>query len=161
MGWVWSASIITARRLKLYSHQRSIGYKNVLLKFQCLVWLVNKVMHLVGCIQYMILWSSYVELIFLCSSIAKFIFTKNSTVKPHVSERRCSVCRPFMLCCSATFLLTFRQWLRRIGMRPRGWLVGFFHRPIEHVTLSTIKLSFANWGWPLTCVRQWRFSAII
>ena len=32
MGCVWKANIITARRLKLYSHQRNIRYKNVLLK---------------------------------------------------------------------------------------------------------------------------------
>ena len=72
------------------------------------------------------------KLIFLCISITVFIFMKNSTVKPHVSEPRCSVCRPFVLCRSTTFLLTFRQWLRRIGMRPRGWLVGFLHCPIKH-----------------------------
>jgi hypothetical protein len=84
------------------------------------------------------------KLIFLCRSIAIFIFMKNSTVKPHVSELRCSVCRPFVLCCSTTFLLTFRLWLRRLGMRPRGWLVGFLHCPIEHITLSSVKLSFAE-----------------
>ena len=44
--------------------------------------------------------------IFLCSSIATFtrIFMQNNTVKLHVSELRCSVCRPFVRCCSTTFL---------------------------------------------------------
>ena len=32
MGYVWRANIITAWQLKLYSHQRNIRYKNVLLK---------------------------------------------------------------------------------------------------------------------------------
>ena len=43
------------------------------------------------------------KLIFLCSSIAIFIFMKTNRVKLHVSEPQCSVCRPFVICCSTTF----------------------------------------------------------
>ena len=85
-------------------------------------------------------------LIFLCGSIVIVIVMKNNRVQLHVSELRCSVCRPFVFCRSATFLLTFRQSLLRNGMRPRGWLVGFLHCPIEHSTLSSGKLSSANRG---------------
>jgi len=37
MGCVWRAHIITARRLKLYSHQRNIRYKNVLLNRRAVI----------------------------------------------------------------------------------------------------------------------------
>jgi hypothetical protein len=48
---------------------------------------------------------------------------------------------PFVITHFYTVVSIFRDWFRRIGMKPHDWRVGFLHLlAIAHNTLSSVKL---------------------
>jgi len=63
---------------------------------------------------------------------------------------------------STLAISTFRDRLRRIGMRPRGWRMGLSHSPaIVWITLSSVTLRLSlKWGCLLLCFVSWDSSVL-
>ena len=92
-----------------------------------------------------------------------------------IRKPRYSRFRLFLVTHFNTIFSTFREWFRRIMMRPHGWLAGYPHSPaIAQITLSSVKLRLSLsqfdcfcslWHETLlrslntfyTCKQYWRF----